>query len=96
MSPVAVTAWRIVHGHYQLPENVTCRGCGGAWDRIDCYPGRYPRCYLGCGAILLYLGRVPSADCISPNGRIDGHMTYVRGGWPGRPMTCDFCGKRSE
>ena len=89
------TAWRVVHGHYQVPEGATCRGCGGAADRIDCYPGAYPRCRLGCGAILLYLGRVPSASCVSPNGRIDGHMSYVRGGFPGVKMTCAFCTKES-
>jgi hypothetical protein len=89
-----MTAWRLIHGHYYVPEDVTCRGCEGGWDKIDCYPGSYPRCYLGCGAILLYLGRVPSAPCVTPNGRIDGHMSYVRSHVNGRELgqlICDFC-----
>lgn len=94
------TAWRVFQGTYQPPEDVACRSCGfiarlvpeGSYT-FRCYPGTFAQCG-GCGAILLYLGRVPDAPCIRPNGRIDGHGLYVRTHVNGKKLpkpVCDFC-----
>jgi len=63
-------------------------------DTTRCYPGSLPKCW-NCGAILLYLGRTPNAPCVTPNGRVDRHMSLVSGGFPGKPLRCSFCGRPS-
>jgi len=75
----------VVHGSYKL--DVPCPGCG-AEDGWRCWPGEWPKCWR-CGVIVLLFGRTPKAKCVSPNGRIDGHMSYVNG----RGNKCAFCGK---
>jgi hypothetical protein len=82
----------VVGGFFQPSPRTPCRGCG-ATDMLHCHPGSFPKCGR-CGAILLYLGRVPSAPCVTPNGRVDGHMSYVEGK-PGAPSRCSFC-KRTQ
>lgn len=77
------------HGAYKL--NVPCPACG-AEDGWECYPGRWPRCWR-CGVKVLRFGRTPAAECVSPNGRIDGHMAYVQASKKGGPLVCMFCGK---
>ena len=76
----------IENGAYKSTD--PCPGCGSA--RIKCWPGAWPKCEE-CGAKLVCFGRVPEAECVSGNGRIDGHMKYVRN--VDGMMVCDFCGK---
>lgn len=77
------------NGFYEPSEPHACKSCG-ATDMLTCYPDSYPRCGR-CGGILMYLGRVPRAECVTPNGRVDGHGMYVRIK-DGRTY-CDFCKK---
>ncbi len=79
----------VVQGSYQ-PENPACPKCGQEW--IRCYPGEYPKCE-NCRVTFLTMGRTPKADCVTPSGRIDAHMKYVR--IKDQVMTCSFCGKGS-
>lgn len=46
-------------------------------------------------AKLLYPGQWTIANCISPNGRLDGHMSYVKMAHlpDARKTVCAFCGK---
>jgi hypothetical protein len=90
-------SFRLVNGYYRPAEGHTCRRCGNADpEMVRCYPNSFPQC-IRCNAKLLYLGRVPSAECVTPNGRIDGHMKYVNVKWSktGKPsgLLCAYCGK---
>lgn len=67
--------------------------CGADPSLVNCHPGRFPKCG-GCGKTLLFLGKVPDAPCVTPNGRIDGHGAYVR--FVGGKTICDFCKKPLE
>jgi len=66
-------------------------------DRIDREPGKFPRCY-SCGATQLYMGKFYDAPCVTPNGRTDGHMSYIRLGQgpPEGPRweVCLYCGRK--
>lgn len=87
-----MTAFVVHEGRYKLAGDPPCPSCGNC-DATDCTPGEYPKCW-GCGAIMLFRGRTPKAPCVSPSGRIDGHMKYVKGHSKGR-MRCAFCGRSS-
>lgn len=84
-----VSEFVLVHGAWK-PIDARCLACGKP-DALQCHPGDYPKCF-SCRAIILRLGRAPSAECATPNGRVDGHMAYVRmresGEW-----VCAFCGR---
>jgi hypothetical protein len=79
-------------GWYGLDPPQRCPKCG-AEDGIKCVPGAWPACWR-CGVKVLLWGRVPSAPCVTPNGRVDGHMSYVRTDAKGR-TSCAFCGERA-
>ena len=78
----------VEHGAYKL--TVACPSCG-ATDGWTCYPGSWPKCWR-CGVKVMSYGKTPDAPCVSPNGRIDGHMSYVRG--IGGETACAFCGEK--
>lgn len=78
----------VEHGKYRL--DVPCPVCE-ATDGWSCYPGEWPKCWR-CGVKVLRFGRTPNAKCVSPNGRIDGHLTYVKTGKKGT-LVCAFCGR---
>lgn len=77
----------VEHGRYKIVA--PCPHCG-ATDKWTCLPGEFPRC-LGCGVIVLVHGRTPAASCATPNGRVDGHRSYVRLTNDGE-LVCAFCG----
>ena len=77
----------VEHGSYKL--TVPCPSCK-ATDGWSCRPGEFPSCWR-CGVKVLTHGRTPDAACVTPNGRIDGHMAYVR--HAGGKLVCAFCGK---
>ncbi len=77
----------LLHGAW-VPRDRRCPACG-ADDGLSAYPGQFPRCFR-CRATIIRAGRAPSADCVSPNGRIDGHGAYVRTR-PDGTMVCAFC-----
>lgn len=85
----ANTAFVIVSESYAPAGDPPCRGCG-EHGKIDCHPGEWPKCW-GCGAKLLYLGRVPIAECVTPTGRIDYHFKRVDFTEAG--LVCTFCKK---
>lgn len=76
-------------GRFVLP-GVNCPKCGAA-DGIQCRPGSWPKCFR-CGVKLVQYGKTPDAECVTPNGRVDGHFSYVTGGG-GNGLVCAFCGK---
>jgi hypothetical protein len=83
-------AFVVVAGCYTTTAHPACTLCQSS-DKITCWPGRFPKCW-GCGAVLLYLGRVPEAPCVDGGGHITSHMKYVRRLRSGR-FVCHFCGK---
>ena len=80
-------------GYYTTEPPQACPKCG-ATDGISCTPGEWPRCWR-CGVTVLRWGRTPTAPCVTPNGRVDGHMSYVKTDSRGR-MTCAFCGEEAK
>lgn len=87
-------------GRFVLVRARKCPSCGAGpyWQQspdsgtiIKCYPGSWPVCQK-CGAKIMCWGRTPIAPCVSPNGRVDGHNSYVAvtrdGVW-----VCAFCKK---
>ena len=76
-------------GTYEPASPYACRNCGSTL-RPYCYPGQYAKC-RECNRILLYMGRVPSAPCVTPTGRIDCHGKQVRIIYG--ISSCDFCGQ---
>lgn len=85
------SSFEIVGGVYKLVnKDHKCRHCGSL-DSVTCFPGEFAKCYR-CGFILLYLGRVPSAECVTPSGMVNQHGRrgmIIDGEW-----VCGFC-KRS-
>lgn len=79
------------NGRFQ-PTDKHCRSCG-AEDTITCYPGRWPQCW-NCNAKLIYLGKTPEAECVTPSGLINKHGRMIKGsGKLGDPHVCAFCNK---
>lgn len=76
------------HGQYK-PDDATCKSCGMV-DRINCHPGQFPKCW-NCNSILVYLGKPPDAECVTPTGMIDKHRSMVN--MKDGVMMCHFCGK---
>lgn len=89
MATSANPTFIVVSGSYRPADNAACRGCGEQ-GKIDCYPGEWPKCW-GCGAKLLYLGRTPTAECVTPTGRVDYHFKRVDFTETG--LVCTFCKK---
>ncbi len=79
--------FRLDGGRYTV--DAPCPRCG-ALDGWQCHPGEWPVCWR-CGVKVLVFGRTPTAACISPNGRIDGHLTYAM--FDGDRLVCMFCGE---
>ncbi len=77
-------------GAYVL--NAPCPHCA-ATDGWTCYPGKWPKCWR-CGVTVLTYGRTPEAECVTPNGRVDGHGGYVR--LAGGTTVCAFCRQSLE
>lgn len=82
-------AFVLEHGSYKV--DAPCPRCG-AEDGWSCYPGEWPSCWR-CGVKVLRFGRTPTAACVTPNGRIDGHMSYAKGSGKVGETVCAFCGK---
>lgn len=73
-------------GFYEVLEG-TCKSCGESTN-FKCHPGEWVQC-IGCGAKLIYFGKVPNHDCVTPSGRIDCHMQRVD--WNDGKYVCTFC-----
>jgi hypothetical protein len=80
-------------GFFVVDGDDRCRACGST-ESLRCFPNTFPQCWR-CNAKLVYLGRVPSAPCVTPNGRVDGHGAYIKTGFSlseGKPFSiCAFC-----
>lgn len=78
--------------HYvaALDKSGTCKSCK-ARNCITRHPGRFPYCWK-CGCIQLWMPKTPDANCVTPNGRTDGHGTLVDYSNPKKPR-CAFCRK---
>jgi hypothetical protein len=77
-------------GEYEPINGADCRYCGQLLG-LRCYPGRYPKCSV-CGTVDLACGRTPTAQCVTPTGRLDGHNKYILAR-PGGDVVCMFCRK---
>jgi hypothetical protein len=83
--------FHVVDGQYK-PDTAHCRACGRD-DTIKCHPGRWPQCW-NCNAKLIYMGKTPTAKCVTPSGMINQHGKMIKSsGEIGALGFCAFCGK---